>query len=238
MTPTTTRVHMQYIRFQRRFSPSPDGFHVREDWSVVHGCTVLDPYDSKKYSEPHRDGIQLIPRRRYALGVLDAVTISLNRIDSGNKMQPIFASDGLFTRLVIKNNRVRTESAHAVTINGLISGEISDNVWLGGGYCPVRLYPGRVGGNPPDPRTRQSMGNLWVLSVKQPEYAYCPLSSIIKDTRNTRVYDYRYTGPAYLPPGDILLYDFDLEAFWKATESAEDDVFAARAAALQYSKHP
>ena len=95
----------------------------------------------------HRDAIQLIPRgARYAGSILDGVTIADMDISSTGHLQPIFASDGLFTDLHIKDNIINTKSAHDITIGGMLSGSITDNTGADGETIIPELRPLRLGG--------------------------------------------------------------------------------------------
>ncbi|QLQ32028.1 MAG: hypothetical protein HZT40_11025 [Candidatus Thiothrix singaporensis] len=64
-------------------------------------------------------------------------------------LQGIFGGDGMFANLRLVGNRILTAGAHSITLNGLLSGEIRDNILQAvNGKTPViHLYPARIGGN-------------------------------------------------------------------------------------------
>lgn len=143
---------------------------VRICWGGNH-LRNLSIQDLRLYKAAHRDAIQLIPpkttdkQRRLRVGdqeqdwvvgdqmtgtMLENVTVENCSIRSPySPLQGIFAGDGLFTNLRLLGNRVQTAGDHSITINGLLSGEIADNVLQAvNDKTPViRLYPARIGGN-------------------------------------------------------------------------------------------
>lgn len=143
---------------------------VRICWGGNH-IRNLNIQDLRLYKAAHHDAIQLIPpkttdrQRRLRVGdqeqdwvvgdqmtgtVLENVTVENCSIRSpSSPLQGIFAGDGLFNNLRLLGNHVQTASDHSITINGLLSGEISDNVLQAVNDKPpvIRLYPARIGGN-------------------------------------------------------------------------------------------
>lgn len=131
----------------------------------------LDIRDSRLYKAAHHDAIQLIPpkttdkNRRLRIGtqeqdwvtgdqmtgtVLENVTVEGCSIRSPfSPLQGIFAGDGLFNNLNLLGNHIQTAGDHSITINGLLSGQISDNILQAVNDNPpvIRLYPARIGGN-------------------------------------------------------------------------------------------
>lgn len=125
--------------------------------------------DNRSYTDAHRDAIQLIPPpiHRFEDGVyirmadqmagaiLKNTTIENCEICAPNgPLQGIFASDGLYRDLHIRNNDITTQGAHSIAIAGLLNGgEISGNILrqaAGGAVPAITLYPARIGGNMAD----------------------------------------------------------------------------------------
>jgi len=119
----------------------------------------------------HRDAIQLIPKdgrkpNSQFMGAL-AVDITIDNcvIESDGKLQGIFASDGLFKRLTVTNNKINTKSQHEITIAGVLSGDFSNN------DAVIVLEPLRIGGNLPEAFTVGSFkGSISYQFVKGQEY--------------------------------------------------------------------
>lgn len=127
--------------------------------------------DQRLYKTAHRDAIQLIPprildkSRRLRIGeqeqtwvmgdqmtgtVLENVTVEGCAIRSPRSpLQGIFGGDGLFANLRLVGNRIQTASDHSITLNGLLDGEITDNILQAANskVPAIRLYPARIGGN-------------------------------------------------------------------------------------------
>lgn len=124
-----------------------DAIKVMADDCIVNNNIITDTTYSRL---PHRDAIQLIPRQinqtnaQFFGATQSGVIISNNVIKSNGHLQGIFASDGLFENLIIENNNIETQSAHEITIGGMLSGEILNN------SANVKLYPLRIGGSHPD----------------------------------------------------------------------------------------
>lgn len=77
------------------------------------------------------------------------VTIQKNNINSAGELQGIFASDGAFRELKIKNNIIHTGSKYKIRIAGLLSGKISGNKNNSGQLLKkgdIELRPIRIGG--------------------------------------------------------------------------------------------
>lgn len=145
-----------------------DAVHICWGGSRVRN---IDIQDLRLYKAAHRDAIQLIPPkttdkdRRLRIGaqeqdwvvgdqmtgtVLENVTVEGCSIRSPfSPLQGIFAGDGLFNNLKLLGNHIQTAGDHSITINGLLSGQISDNILQAvNDKAPViRLYPARIGGN-------------------------------------------------------------------------------------------
>lgn len=125
--------------------------------------------DNRSYTDAHRDAIQLIPPpiHRFEDGVyirmadqmagaiLENTTIEGCEICAPNgPLQGIFASDGMYRNLRIRNNDITTQGSHSIAIAGLLNGgEISGNTLhqaAGGAIPTITLYPARIGGNMAD----------------------------------------------------------------------------------------
>jgi len=151
---------------------------------MADGCVVNDNIitDNTRSRLPHRDAIQLIPRiknqtnAQFFGATQRDVIIANNTITSNGSLQGVFASDGLFENLVIENNNIQTQSAHEITIGGLLSGEILNN------NATVKLYPLRIGGSHPQ--------SFYVSSFAG-GIEYQPISGL--DT-NTNFEDKRFDG--------------------------------------------
>ncbi len=125
--------------------------------------------DNRSYTDAHRDAIQLIPPpiHRFEDGVyirmadqmagaiLKNTTIEGCEICAPNgPLQGIFASDGMYRDLHIRNNDITTQGSHSIAIAGLLNGgEISGNILrqtAEGAMPTITLYPARIGGNMAD----------------------------------------------------------------------------------------
>lgn len=109
----------------------------------------------------HRDGIQAVPPVNYnlftsptqfAAAKSTGLIIQDNIIQSSGGLQGIFATDGLFEQLIITGNKLQpqADNRHTITINGMMSGNISNNTDLAGNLLPaskVKLLPLRIGGD-------------------------------------------------------------------------------------------
>lgn len=102
----------------------------------------------------HRDAIQLIPNPmngvdHFGGAIMRNVSVSGNVIYSDGALQGIFASDGAFQNLHIRNNHLRIGGQHTISINGMLSGSIMDNTDHTGkplAMDKITLYPLRLGG--------------------------------------------------------------------------------------------
>ena len=102
----------------------------------------------------HRDAFQLIPEPvdgidRYGGAIMRNARINNNVVFSAGALQGIFASDGAFKDLHIRNNFVTVEGEHTISISGMLSGSVSnnrnvDNQPLSAEH--ITLYPLRIGG--------------------------------------------------------------------------------------------
>lgn len=111
----------------------------------------------------HRDAIQLIPEptadgiNQFGGAVMSDVSISGNVIYSDGALQGIFASDGAFRNLHIRNNHLQIMGQHTITISGMLSGSILGNTDINNNPLAddkIALYPLRLGGG----------ANIYVLS--------------------------------------------------------------------------
>lgn len=160
-----------------------DAVRVWNSNAHVKNLTVID---NRTYTDAHRDAIQLIPPKmtdktrkvkmlkdgfeqeqdwvlcdQMSAAILENVTVEACTVKAlGGPLQGIFSSDGLFSNLKILNNTIQTAGAHAITINGFLSGEISGNTLqaIAGKTPAIRLYPTRIGGN------QAEEGVAWILS--------------------------------------------------------------------------
>lgn len=208
-----------------------DFIRVYASGDVVSENTIIDSFDAACFEQAHRDGIQLIPSRldgtqqtQFAAAELNNVSIIGNKILSENKLQCIFASDGLFHDLTIKNNTLCTQGAHYITIAGLVSGRIENNRLPDGRLCPIRLDPLRIGGN--------SAGfNVYIISFKCLNYA--PLDQIVLDADLSHVLDFRH-GHSSKNPRDVYLSQFDLFGFIAAVQKKQFSPLQLQLIAMRY----
>lgn len=208
---------------------SEDAINVKASGQVIKGNHIIDvvvgsPLD-EQYAlakRAHRDAIQLIPTKasvgnyQFMAGTLEDIVIEENHIESKGWLQGIFGSDGVFRRLTIRNNKIDTLAEHKITINGLLSGSLSNNRDSAGQLLPIYLGPLRLGGN-------LATGNVWILSfAADDEYQYAPLSELIpesdKSTDETKPYPH-VRDERHQPQnrsghiGDTNLYAFPLSKF-------------------------
>ncbi|CAA6804313.1 MAG: Unknown protein [uncultured Thiotrichaceae bacterium] len=118
--------------------------------------------DISKFSGiAHRDAMQIIPNSvaipgnttvradQFVGAMMSNTRVENNVISSEGHLQGIFASDGAFKNLVIKNNNLNIAGAHSITINGLLSGDVSGNKDLNDNALAddkIHLLPLRIGG--------------------------------------------------------------------------------------------
>lgn len=103
----------------------------------------------------HRDAFQLIPGRtadgidHFGGAIMRNVSISGNLIYSDGALQGIFASDGAFHNLHIRNNHLHIGGQHTISINGMLNGSIMGNTDIHNqplAADKIALYPLRLGG--------------------------------------------------------------------------------------------
>lgn len=103
----------------------------------------------------HRDAFQLIPDRtpdgidRYGGAVMSNVSITGNLLYSDGALQGIFASDGAFRNLHIRNNHLQIGGQHTISISGMLNGSIMGNTDIHNRPLAddkIALYPLRLGG--------------------------------------------------------------------------------------------
>lgn len=102
----------------------------------------------------HRDAIQLIPGtadgiNQFGGAVLGNSSISGNVIYSDGALQGIFATDGAFRNLHIRNNHLQIGGEHTISINGMLSGSVMGNTDINNNPLAddkIALYPLRLGG--------------------------------------------------------------------------------------------
>lgn len=205
-----------------------DAINIKANGQAIKGNQIIDKVIGTPLDElhslakrAHRDGIQLIPTKvgvgnyQFMAGSLEDIVIEDNHITSQGLLQGIFGSDGVFRNIIIRNNRIDTQAEHKITINGFLSGVLSNNRDSEGKLLPIYLGPLRLGGN-------LATGNVWIVSfAPEDTYQYAPLSEIIPDTdkaEDTNPYphvrDERYTPQnrsGHL--GDTNLYAFPLTKF-------------------------
>ena len=194
-----------------------DAMHVTESNLTVEFNTIVDVYASHYKNRAHRDGIQLIYvlnslgySAQFCLAVLSSISIRNNHIFSWNKLQGIFASDGLFDNLTIIDNIVQTRSQHYISIAGFRSGYIGGNVNEKGEPCKVLLEPGRVGGNPK--RNDKAVGNDWILGFSAGETGYSALKFCTDKGQMQNIVDNRF-GHGTPREGDRYWYDLKVNDF-------------------------
>ncbi|WP_298606901.1 hypothetical protein [uncultured Thiothrix sp.] len=183
-----------------------DALRIEETASVI-GCNFTD---TRATHLAHRDAIQLIPpsqgqRLQFAAAELCNVKIYGNRIASKGKLQCIFMSDGIARNLRIIGNTLSTQGQHYISIAGLLDGWIEGNIKPDGSYAPILLDPVRLAGEQ----------NVYILSFKDPAYAYRPLpelvdadtlaAGVVRDRRSLR-----------FDPKATYLQHFDLAGFRQA----------------------
>jgi hypothetical protein len=186
----TTQETDKDFKFLNVVADGKDGIHVRHNYSSITGCRVINNVPHKG----HIDGIQLIPMNDwFALGKLEHIRLRNNHILSKANLQGICGFDGIFSRIIITENEIKTTSIHKITINGMLDGMIRGNVDNEGKPIVTTLNPARIGGG----------NNLWVMSFRD-TYKY---EEIKGDPRyiNDKRQDTKRKG--------WLLYDFPLMEF-------------------------
>ncbi|WP_020558699.1 hypothetical protein [Thiofilum flexile] len=208
---------------------SEDAINIKANGQCIKGNRIIDTVIGSALDQQqglakraHRDGVQLIPTQaqvgnyQFMAGVLQDIVIEDNHIESKGLLQGIFASDGVFRNISIANNCINTQAEHKITLNGLLSGQISNNRDAAGKLLPIYLGPLRIGGN-------LATGNVWILSFAADEdHRYAPLSEMIPDSDKgsdpanpyPHVRDERYQPQNRSGAiGDTNLYAFPLERF-------------------------
>lgn len=169
-----------------------DGLRVWENNVRISKVNITD---QRTYGNDvgHKDAIQLIPPaktdpvKKAADGspcrmedqmsgaMLENVNIDNCQITAEQAaFQGIFASDGLFKNVRIISNTIKTQAAHFITLNGLLSGTIRANKLIAAGASPARvqLYSTRIGGS------LAEEGLVWLLSFSAKSgLAYAPLDT-------------------------------------------------------------
>lgn len=165
---------------------SEDAINIKASGQCLKGNRIIDSVIGTALDQQHslaqrahRDGVQLIPTKagvgnyQFMAGTLEDLIIDNNYIISKGLLQGIFASDGVLRNISIVNNCIDTQAEHKITLNGLLSGKLSNNRDSSGQLLSIYLGPLRIGGN-------LATGNVWVLSfAADDEYRYAPLSEII-----------------------------------------------------------
>lgn len=173
-----------------------DAYRVLGSNNVVDGLTIDDTLYNDK---PHRDGIQLIPtgkepNAQYFGALAKNNTITNNQITSLGKLQGIFQSDGGQEHLIIRDNIIDTRGHHFITLNGLLSGTIKNNLNAHGYEVPVRLDNLRIGGGHEEA--------FYVRSFKDHEYKPIISDQGIEDMRGTM----HRSGAKYVNNFDLNLF--------------------------------
>lgn len=163
----------------------------------------------------HRDHVQLIPgefNRQYAAACLELVTVAECTLFSPwSKMQGIFMSDGFVRHAEIVGNVIETGSDHKISICAM-SGMIAGNVDAKGWPVPVQLNDLRIAGG------GLKRVPIKVVSFKDDRDYFEHPKEIVQD--GSVVTDDRTS----LPDDCICLEDFDLTAYWAATQEVETHV--------------
>lgn len=215
-------LHNEAVSFRRLIAnPSEDFIRINRDGDVAEHNCIIDLPNKALLTKAHRDAFQLIPddegkRYQFGLAEISNVIIRYNFIDSGNKLQGVFQSDGLADNLHVYGNRIDTQGQHYITIDGLLSGFIHNNRDANGELCPVRLGPPRIGGRPEGGRS------VYVISFA--DRTMQPTFDIVEDgvlvepgiipdcDGNAHVIDERL-GHKNPKVGDVYLYDFHLSEY-------------------------
>lgn len=112
----------------------------------------------------HRDAFQLIPEPangvdRFGGVQMRNVSVSGNVVYSDGALQGVFASDGAFRNLHIRDNSLQIGGQHTISISGMLSGSIMGNTDINNNPLAdskIALYPLRLGGG----------ANIYVLSFR------------------------------------------------------------------------
>lgn len=188
-----------------------DAYRIQSGgFASIEYCTVTDTLAT---DEAHRDAFQLVPVNNTARGQLSAahmrnVLLQNNTVYSSGHLQGIFSSDGLHSNLVIRNNKIDTQSHHKISINGLLSGWIEGNTDSEGNALRVDLWPLRIGGGGAGVKDGGLGCNVYVLDFAD-SMNYDDLQNI---TRDENVNDYRFS---VFNRSDIFIREFRLKEFYK-----------------------
>ena len=169
------------------FGAGEDGVHV--NGGEVFQCFVK-PNPNVPLDAPHLDGFQLIypspNNAQYALAFIEWFGITGSVVDGlTTPIQCIFASDGVFGRGEIHDNTLKTDGYHFISIDGLLSGSVTGNRFIGAHAAdyPIKFKPARPGGNP------DGEYNIWILHWKDDYYQYsvieCDTPELVQDLRQT-----------------------------------------------------
>ncbi|MDD5391751.1 MAG: hypothetical protein PHE17_01895 [Thiothrix sp.] len=187
----------QCVCFQNKTITLPptaggDGLRV---WESNIRISKVNITDQRVYGNDvgHKDAIQLIPpaktdpvnkaadgspcrmEEQMAGAMLENIYIDNCQITAEKAaFQGIFASDGLFRNIRILNNTIKTQAAHFITLNGLLSGVMRGNKLVAAGTSPARvqLYSTRIGGS------LAEEGLVWLLSFSASTgFQYAPLDT-------------------------------------------------------------
>ena len=187
------------------------GFGAGEDGVHLHGGEVFQcfvkPNPNIPLDAPHLDAFQLIypspNNAQYALALIEWFGVTGSVVDGlTTPIQCIFASDGVFGHGEIHNNTLKTDGHHFISLNGLLSGSVTGNRFIGthASDFPIKFKPARPGGNP------DGEYNVWILHWKDDYYQYgaieCDTPELVQDLRQT-----------VFNTTDKFLVNFDQEKF-------------------------
>lgn len=184
------------------------GFDHTQDAVHLHSGSVrrcfIQPKPNIPLDEAHMDGVQIIDKKGvspYALPLLPEFSVAQTVVDGDTTpIQCCFASDGLFGCADISDNTFKTSGDHFITLAGLLSGRIDNNVFSAGTKNAIKLYPARAGGNP------DGEYNVWILSFKDEKFVYQPVECNTPD----QLRDWRQT---VFNSTDKFLINFDYDKF-------------------------
>ncbi len=177
----------------------------------------LAPAPALKYYQylAHRDAIQLIPSDRsiskynsqFAGAKLQNLMIKNITIRSRGSLQGLFASDGAFENIHMKNIKVETGSAHQIAILGLLSGTL-DLSTRTGSPMKVTLLPLRLAGG----------NNIYINSFsRNSSYQYGKVSA---GQSNAVIADNRQS----MTKRGTYYKDFNMDDFFAALRRADSKI--------------
>lgn len=156
--------------------PNGDFVNITEDDTTIRGLTIQDSayYASLRGERgAHFDAIQAFkPRGAYCGGLLSRVSVESCTISSEYSLQGITAFDGMFLDMHIVGNKITVASEHGITICGMLSGSVVDNVC----NSLMRLLPVKIAGS----------YAIWVLGFDTSDpwfYDYVELQDGVQDLR-------------------------------------------------------